>query len=189
MYVTGYAGTRDYVGNMQSPWRTQHRSTHPTEKQDSNPLVTRSVHRTPAQKSQRKGRSLQREGRSLVFQWDVWIGEGSSTETAVSLRNPESRRTPSYINLSYAIRSDERWPFSFQYVFVSWYPEGQYCADRTERTGPAGTSTPLSPVHLIDYHRWVRRGRVSSWEGEGRTGVIYLFIYELYSYVAKNGDF
>ena len=66
-------------------------STHPTEKQDSDPLVASSVHRTPAQNSQR-------EGRSPVFQWDVWIGVGSSAETARFLRNPENRRTrPSYM--------------------------------------------------------------------------------------------
>ena len=37
--MTGYSGSRDYEGNLQSPWRTPHRSTHPTEKQDSDPLV------------------------------------------------------------------------------------------------------------------------------------------------------
>ena len=55
------------------------------------------MHRTPAQKSQsqregrslqREGRSLQREGRSPVFQLDVLIGVGSSTETEGFLRNP-----------------------------------------------------------------------------------------------------
>ena len=39
---------------------------------------------------------MQREGRSPVLQWDVGIGVGSSAETAGSLRNPETRRTPSY---------------------------------------------------------------------------------------------
>ena len=42
MYMTGYAASRDYVGNLQSPWRTPHlstESTHPTEKQDPDPLV------------------------------------------------------------------------------------------------------------------------------------------------------
>ena len=87
LHMTGYAGSRDYVGNLQSPWRTPHRSTHPTEKQDSDPLVAdsdlrvaSSVHRTPAQNSQR-------EGRSPVFQWDVWISVGSSTEIA-GFRDP-----------------------------------------------------------------------------------------------------
>ena len=39
MHMTGYAGSRDYVGNLQSPSWTPHISTHPTEKQDSGPLV------------------------------------------------------------------------------------------------------------------------------------------------------
>ena len=51
-------------------------------------------YRTLAQNSQRGGRSLQREVESHVFQWDVWIYVGSSTETVGSLRNPETRRSP-----------------------------------------------------------------------------------------------
>ena len=42
--MTGYAGSRDYVGTSQSPQKTPHRFTHPTEKQDSDPLVASSVH-------------------------------------------------------------------------------------------------------------------------------------------------
>ena len=56
---------------------------------DSDPLAASSV-RLCAQNSQR-------EGRSPVFKWDVWIDVGSTTQTAGSLRNPETRRTPSYI--------------------------------------------------------------------------------------------
>ena len=88
-------------------------------KKESDPFVASSVHRTPAQKSQRvrEGRSLQREGRSPVFQWDVWIGVGSATRGSEScfsvgcvdwcwvfhgdsnsLRNPGTRCTPSYIS-------------------------------------------------------------------------------------------
>ena len=48
--MTKYVGSQDYVGNLQSSWRTPHQSTHPTEDQDSDPLVVRAVHRT------RKGR-------------------------------------------------------------------------------------------------------------------------------------
>ena len=33
--MTGYAGSRDYVGNLQSPQRTPHRSTHPTHPKGS----------------------------------------------------------------------------------------------------------------------------------------------------------
>ena len=51
--MTGYAGSRDYIVNLQSPWRIQHLSTLSTAKQDSNPLVAdsdplvaSSVHRT-----------------------------------------------------------------------------------------------------------------------------------------------
>ena len=54
--MTGYAVSRDYVGNLQSPWWTPHISTYSTEKQDSDPLiadpdplVASSVHRTPTQ--------------------------------------------------------------------------------------------------------------------------------------------
>ena len=97
--MTGYAGSRDYVGNQQSPWRTPHRTRHPTKKHDSDPLVEASDPLVASSVHTRKelatGRSLQREGRSQVFQWDVWFGVGSSTETAGSLRNPETRRTPS----------------------------------------------------------------------------------------------
>ena len=96
-HSTGYAGSRDYVGNLQSPWRTLHRSTHYTEKQDPDPLVASSVRVFCAQNSQREGRSVPREGRSPVFQWDVWIGVGSSAETARSLPNPGVRRTSSYL--------------------------------------------------------------------------------------------
>ena len=95
VHVSGYVGTRDYVGSLQFSWKTQHRSTHPTEKQDSDPLVASSVHRTPAQNSQREGLNLQREDRSPIFQWDVWIGLGPPAVTAGSLRKPETRRTPS----------------------------------------------------------------------------------------------
>ena len=31
-----------------------------------------------------------------MFQWDVWIGVGSSADIARALRNPETRPTPSY---------------------------------------------------------------------------------------------
>ena len=39
MYMTGYAGSWDYVGNLQSPWRTPHLSPHPTVKDDPDPVV------------------------------------------------------------------------------------------------------------------------------------------------------
>ena len=47
------------------------------------------MHRTHAQNSQR-------EGRGPLFQWAVGISVWFSTETTGSLRNPETRRTPSY---------------------------------------------------------------------------------------------
>ena len=62
---------------------------------DSDPLGASSVHRTPAQNSQREGRSLPRQGRDHLFQWDVGISVGFLTETTGSLRNAEIRRTPS----------------------------------------------------------------------------------------------
>ena len=95
--MTGYAGSQDYVGTQQSPQKTPHRSTHPTEKHTPTLSqefcadcelfeLTSNPHRTLA------------KGSESVFQWDVRICVGSSEETAGSLRNPETRRTPSYIH-------------------------------------------------------------------------------------------
>ena len=77
---------------------------HPTEKDDPDPVVAdsdtllaSSVHRTPAQNSQREGQSLPGQGRGHLFRWDVGISVGFFTETTGSLGNPETRRTPSYI--------------------------------------------------------------------------------------------
>ena len=58
---------------------------------------TLSLHRTPAQNLQREGRSHPRESRDHLYQWDVGISAGSSTETTSSQRNPETRRTPSFV--------------------------------------------------------------------------------------------
>ena len=57
--------------------------------EDSDPLIASSGHRIPAQNSQR-------EGRGPLFQWDAGISVGLSTENTGSIRNPETRRTPSY---------------------------------------------------------------------------------------------
>ena len=46
--------------------------------------------------SQREGRSLPRQGRDHLFQWNVGISVGFSTETTGSLRNPETRRGAAY---------------------------------------------------------------------------------------------
>ena len=64
---------------------------------DADPLVASSVHRTPAQISKREGRSLSRQGRDHLFQWDVGISVGFFIEITGSLRNPETRRTQSYV--------------------------------------------------------------------------------------------
>ena len=45
----------------------------------------------------RNPRRILPKGSESVFQWNVWIGVESSAETAGSLRNPETRRTPSYV--------------------------------------------------------------------------------------------
>ena len=63
---------------------------------DSDPLVAISVHRTPAQNPQREARSLPRQGRGHLSQWDDRISVGFFTETTGPLHNPETRRTPSY---------------------------------------------------------------------------------------------
>ena len=64
IHMTGYAGSRDYTGNLQSPWRTPHRSTHPTERQDNDHLFAT------------RGSNLQLEGRSLQRQGGVLLGSG-----------------------------------------------------------------------------------------------------------------
>ena len=47
------------------------------------------MHITPAKNLQREGRSLPREGRGPLFQWDVGISVGFFTKTTGSLRNPD----------------------------------------------------------------------------------------------------
>ena len=45
------------------------------------------LHRKPAQNSQREGRSLPRQGRDHLFQWDVGISVGFLSETTGPLQN------------------------------------------------------------------------------------------------------
>ena len=61
------------------------------------PLVAISVWVFCARNSQREGRSLPRQGRDHLFQWGMGISVGFFTETTGSLRNTETRRTPSYV--------------------------------------------------------------------------------------------
>ena len=105
-YMTGYAGSQDYEGTSQSPQKTPHQSTYPTEKQDSVPLVADSYPFVANSVWVFCAQNSQREGRSLVFQWDVWIGVGSSAETARSLRNPETQRTPSDVGVCHVKGND-----------------------------------------------------------------------------------
>ena len=63
---------------------------------DSEPLVASSMRVFCARNSQREGRSRPREVLDHLFQWDVGISVGFSTGTIGSLRNPETRYTPSY---------------------------------------------------------------------------------------------
>ena len=58
--------------------------------EDSDSLVASSVRVFCARNSQREGQSLPREGRDPLFQWDVGINVGFSTETTGSIRNPET---------------------------------------------------------------------------------------------------
>ena len=44
-HVTGYAGSRDYVGTPQSPQKTSHQFTHAAEKQTPDPLAQNSCER------------------------------------------------------------------------------------------------------------------------------------------------
>ena len=50
-----------------------------------------------ARNSQKEGRSLLRQSRDHIFQWDVGVSMGLFTESTGSLRNPETRRIPSYV--------------------------------------------------------------------------------------------
>ena len=83
--MTGYAGFRDYVGNLQS-------------------LQIPLKNRTPTLSLQTPTLSLQTPTLSLRV---VCTRVRSSTETAGSLRNPETRRTPSdYLNFSFFLKVD-----------------------------------------------------------------------------------
>ena len=64
---------------------------------DSKPLVVSSVWVLCARNSQREGRSLLQQGWDHLFQWGMGISAGFLTETTGSLRNAETRRTPSYV--------------------------------------------------------------------------------------------
>ena len=69
--------------------------------EDSDPLAASSVRVFCARNSKLKGRSLPLEGRVPLFQWDVGISVGFSTEFTCSLRNPGTRRTPSMLKAHY----------------------------------------------------------------------------------------
>ena len=84
--MTRYAGSRDYVGNLQSPWRT------PTLL--LRVLCTEHTHRI---RNERVGVCNERFG--VLFFSGSLDRCGVPTETEGSLRNTETRRTPSY-NLS-----------------------------------------------------------------------------------------
>ena len=143
----GVRRVSDYVGNLQSPWMTPHRSKHPTELKDSDPLVAgsdplmadseplvaSSVRVFCAKNSQREGRSLPREGRGHFSQWDVGISVVFSTETTGSLRNPETRRGAAYpflcssinylnhYNLKKNWKKYLAWCWSIRYLIPIWY--------------------------------------------------------------------
>ena len=89
LYTAGYAGSRDYA------WDSAEDPAHPTKKRTPTHslrvlcgllITSNSVHvRT----------ELATRGSESFFQWDMWISVGSSVETAGSLCNPETRRSPS----------------------------------------------------------------------------------------------
>ena len=88
------------------------------------------MHRTPAQNSQREGRSLPRQGRDHLFQWNVGISVGFFTETTGNLRNPETRRgvpRHMYANLYgddaklLSVKSDMRLNYSMTLLRVKKY--------------------------------------------------------------------
>ena len=77
LYVTDYAGPRDYVVT------------------DSNPRVASSVRVFCACNSQREGRNLPWQGRDHFSQWGMGISVGFFTETTSFLPKPGPRHTPS----------------------------------------------------------------------------------------------
>ena len=92
--MTGYAGSRDYVGTPQSPQKTSHISTFPTEKR-LRTSCKNSVRVTYYFKLFATRRVFLREARSKFFSGQICVR--SSTETAGSLHNPEIRLTPAYV--------------------------------------------------------------------------------------------
>ena len=90
LHMTGFTGSRDYVGTPQSPQKTPHISTlRPSRcwfcagcelfEVTSNPHITRN----------------ERVGVSFFS----GIGVGYSAETAGSLHHPETRRNPPYVDI------------------------------------------------------------------------------------------
>ena len=69
---------------------------------DSDPLVARSV-RVRVLWTELATRGSSTTGRGPLFQWDVGISVWFSTETTDSIRNPETRRTPSYMYVTHLL--------------------------------------------------------------------------------------
>ena len=96
--MTGYAGSRDYVGS------SLREKPHTDPNIPLGKMILSLSWQTPtlsfrvfcARNSQQEGRSLPRQGGDHLTQWDVGISVGFFTDTTGSLRNPETRRTPSY---------------------------------------------------------------------------------------------
>ena len=87
--------------------------THSTEKQT--PTLIAKILCKPFEAISNPHRTLAR-GSESVFQWDVWICVGSSAETAESLRNPETRGTPSYVRQ----REKSKFKFGCKKVVISY---------------------------------------------------------------------
>ena len=98
IHATGYAGFRDYLGTQQSPQKTQHISTHPTENR-LGPSRKISVRVTYYFKE--FANSLQNSCKRVGVCFSVGCVDRCSVDSSAdcgpgSLRNPETRRTPSY---------------------------------------------------------------------------------------------
>ena len=94
-----YDGVRRVSGLRRDPAV----STHPTEQQTST-LSQESCAGYLLLQSVRNPHRILARGSESVFKWDVWIGVGSSAENAGSLRNSETRRTPSIIYINPSLR-------------------------------------------------------------------------------------
>ena len=107
--------------------------------------------------SQREGRSLPKEVQGLLFQCNVGISVGFSTETTGSLCNLESRRTPSYVS---TILQHINHGFFVRFFFLLLWPHEKF-----------------ELQHTLIYLIWV-------WLLKKKLDTLLLFIYYICEFIA-----